>query len=669
MRTGKRLFQYALLYKKRFIIALIMLSLSVIAELAGPMIAKTMINQHILGIEKPWYEVASGDAGVIYQGHVYQRSDHLQSGEKRGKEVRVLQADRKFVFIAQPLKFDGVRTFENGHLIVVQGNQKAIYAAQTLSVSSLAAFYHPEIKGMLELVALYFLLVVISAMFKYGQVYFMQTSAYRVIQQMRIDVYKQIHRLPIPYFDQLPAGKVVSRVTNDTEAIKNLYVSVLSNYFNGGIYLIGIFTAMYLLNVKMATICLIIVPILAVWIKVYRKFATQYNHIIRARLSDINGLINESIQGMPIIRAFRRQEDTKTEFEHLNEQHFHYMNKMQTLNALTSHNLVGAMRNVFLVALIWYFGGASFGIDGVVSLGVVYAFIDYLGRMFQPVIGMVNQLAQLEQALVSAERVFQLMDEPGLDPVDGRLPRCLGHVVFDQVSFAYQKDYVLKQISFEAKPGEMVALVGHTGSGKSSVMNLLFRFYDAQVGEIRIDGQNILEIPKQWQRRYMGIVLQDPFLFTGTIADNVSLRDDLISRERVEKALRDVGADQILSNLPRGFDEPVIEKGATLSLGQRQLISFARALAFDPAILILDEATANIDTETETVIQAALDVLKRGRTTFVIAHRLSTIRSADKILVLHHGEIVERGTHESLMLQRGRYYQMYQVQQGGAEAV
>jgi len=314
--------------------------------------------------------------------------------------------------------------------------------------------------------------------------------------------------------------------------------------------------------------------------------------------------------------------------------------------------------------VLWYFGFGSLDGSTFVSLGVLYAFVDVLGRMFQPITGMVNQLANLDSSMVSAGRVFTLMDEPGEPVTDGTMPRYKGNVVFKDVSFAYKKDFVLRDISFEARPGETVALVGHTGSGKSSIINLLFRFYDPQRGSITIDGQEVTDLPKQWLRSHMGIVLQDPYLFTGTIASNVSLGDERITRERVERALREVGADKLLSHLPQGFDEPVVEKGSTLSAGQRQLISFARALSFDPAILILDEATSNIDTETESIIQQALEVLKKGRTTFIIAHRLSTIRSADQILVLHRGEIVERGSHDELMAQGGRYFRMYQLQLG-----
>ncbi len=296
---------------------------------------------------------------------------------------------------------------------------------------------------------------------------------------------------------------------------------------------------------------------------------------------------------------------------------------------------------------------------------MLYAFVDYLNRIFQPVVNIINQLPNLETALVSAERVFILMDEPGEDIAKEKVPRYRGDVAFRDVWFAYKdNEYVLKGINFEAAQGQTVALVGHTGSGKSSVLNLLFRFYDVEKGSITIDGQDIRSIPRQAMREHMGIVLQDPFLFTGTIASNVSLGDPSISREQITKALRDVGAERILRRLKKGLDEPVNENGGTLSAGERQLISFARALVFNPAILILDEATSNIDTETEALIQEALEVVKQGRTTFVIAHRLSTIKNADLILVMDHGEIIERGNHDSLMKLGGKYYQMYQLQLG-----
>jgi ATP-binding cassette, subfamily B, multidrug efflux pump len=668
MSTGRRLAQYALNYKKIIIAALFMLSISVATDLAGPFIAKNIIDEHILGIESIWYESTEGKNTAEYNDQFYKKEKNFSNGEEKGKEIRILQVGAKFVMVEDKLEFDGKRTFENGVVTLQKGTKKVKYDAKELTNRELMAFYQLEIPGIIKLLIIYFCLLVISAIFQYGQRFLLQRSANRIIQKMREDVYGQIQRLPIQYFDNLPAGKVVARITNDTEAIRELYVTVLAQFFTSAIYITGIYAALFILDMKLAAICLLLLPILYGWMLLYRKFASKYNHVIRSRISDINATINESIGGMSIIQAFRREKETEKEFEKLNTEHFTYQNKLLSLNALTSHNLVGVLRNLVFVAFIWYFGGQSLNPASFISLGVLYAFVDYINRLFQPVQGIVNQLANLETALVAGERVFKLMDEQGENVSAERIERFQGNVQFDHVSFGYKEgEYVLKDIHFEAKQGQTVALVGHTGSGKSSIMNLLFRFYDCQKGKILIDGKDIGSIARQTIRNHMGIVLQDPYLFTGTIASNVSLNEPSITREMVEKALKDVGADKVFKNLENGYDEPVIEKGSTLSSGQRQLISFARALAFNPAILILDEATSSIDTETEAVIQEAMDVLKKGRTTFIIAHRLSTIRNADQILVLDRGKIVERGTHEELMVANGKYYQLYELQKGSAE--
>lgn len=664
MKAGKQLFQYALAFKKIIIVALIMLGLSVGAELTGPFIAKTMIDSHILGIESSWFEVAKGKDAVKFDGHFYKRGAYFGKGEAKGKEVRVIQIGKDFYFIPESIPFDGKRTYHNGLVTIKKGDQSQNFQAKKIKADQLLQFYQPEIPRMLKLILFYFSLLLGASVFQYGQHYYLQKASNRIIQKMRNDIFQHIQRLPIRYFDNLPAGKVVSRITNDTEAIRDLYVAVLANFFTSTIYIAGIFISLFILNAKLAALCLLLIPILYAWMIIYRKYASKYNQVIRTKISEINASINESIQGMNIIQAFRREDQMKEEFEQLNETHFKYQNKQLNLNALTSHNLVGILRTITFVAFIWYFGGGSVGVGSFVSLGVLYAFVDYINRLFQPVTGIVNQFANLEQARVAGERVFELLAETGTPVNDNKMERYKGNVTFDKVTFGYKENHdVLKDISFDAKMGETIALVGHTGSGKSSIMNLLFRFYDCVNGSIKIDGKNINEIPVQSLREHMAIVLQDPYLFTGTIASNVSLNDPRITRGTVEKALKDVGADKVLKNLEKGIDEPVIEKGSTLSSGQRQLISFARALAFNPAILILDEATSNIDTETESIIQDAMEVLKKGRTTFIIAHRLSTIRNADQILVLDKGRIVEKGNHEELLALGGKYYQMHKLQQ------
>ncbi|GLX70035.1 ABC transporter ATP-binding protein [Paenibacillus glycanilyticus] len=668
-QTGKRLFQYAMLYKKPIIGALVLLLLAVCAELAGPFIAKRMIDQNILGIEKTWYEVPANEPyAVNYKGKWYKREDHFAAGETRGTEVYLLQSGRKFYWHEGALPaVEGVRKVTGSQMTITdkETGKSATLPVSLISAKDLYPFYKPEIPSLMKLAGLYVGLLLLGAVFTYGQRLLLQTSANRIVRRMRNDVFAHTQRLPVNYYDTLAAGQVVSRITNDTEAIRELYVAVLANFFSAIVYMTAIYGALFLLDAKLALFALPLVPILLVWIKLYRRFAARYNRIIRSKLSEINAMINESIQGMAIIQAFRRQKETYKEFDELNETYFTYQNKLLSLNSITSHNLVNVVRNIIFLVVIWFFWGDWFG--AAIGVGVLYAFVDLMNRMFQPIVGVVNQLSNLETARVSAERVFTLMDQPGTPVEPGTMERYKGEVKFDNVSFAYKKDeYVLKNISFNARQGQTVALVGHTGSGKSSIMNLLFRFYDSNEGKIVIDGMDVLDIPKQHLRQHMGIVLQDPFLFTGTIASNISLNNPAISREQVEQALRDVGAYDMFAQLPGGIDAEVIEKGSTLSAGQRQLISFARALAYDPAILILDEATASIDTETEAIIQNALDVLKKGRTTFVIAHRLSTIRQADQILVLDRGRIVERGDHDELMEHRGKYYAMYQLQQGSA---
>ncbi|MCM3635532.1 ABC transporter ATP-binding protein/permease [Paenibacillus camelliae] len=643
MKTGKRLLQYGLLYKKTIIVALIFLIIAVSAEVMGPLLAKKMIDEHITGINKTWYYVEEGTAEAVpYKEQWLVREDKLNPS------TAVLGS---MEFEQQGLRFYLVNEGDNSE------------QATLLTKEELYQFYKPEIPSILRLSAIYLVLLAVAAIFVYSQRILLQTAANRIVQKLRHDVYAHTQKLPVKYYDHYAAGQIVSRVTNDTEAIRELYVGVIANFSMGLVYIVAIYAAIFAMNPTLGFITLPLIPILMLWIYIYRRFASKYNRVLRAKLSEINGTVNESIQGMSIIQAFRKEKAMEKEFDELNSYYFKYQNKMLSLNSWTSHNLLNVLRNlIYAVILVLFFTNQ---LGAAITVGLLFAYIDYLNRMFNPIVGIVNQLSNLEVARVSAERVFKLMDEPGMEVDDQPMPRYRGDVAFENVSFAYkEKEYVLKNIQFSAKQGETIALVGHTGSGKSSILNLLFRFYDIEEGRITIDGVDLRSFSKQQIRKHMGIVLQDPFLFTGTIASNVSLNNEEISRERVIQALKDVGAYDMFMQLPKGIDTEVIEKGSTLSAGQRQLISFARALAYDPAILILDEATASIDTETESVIQAALEVLKRGRTTFVIAHRLSTIRAADQILVLDRGVIVERGNHDQLMEQRGKYYLMYQLQAG-----
>ncbi|WP_374701687.1 ABC transporter ATP-binding protein [Paenibacillus tyrfis] len=685
----RRLLGYALLFKYRIALALLVLCFAVGAELAGPFIAKTIIDRHIGAIGLPWVEIASGlelpKDGVKQtqiDGKLYIRQDWMEEAERRGvvfnrsvmKDARILQLEGGLYLVRQPAALDGqwslVGQTKDGEAAEVKrtvpGGGSEVYPARKLSASETAQFYQYDVGPVARWLGLFVGLLALGSILHYVQGLTLQTTALRIIQRMRMDLMRHIQRMPIRYFDNTPIGQVVSRIANDTEAIRDLFMSFMATFVVSTINIAGIYIALFLLDVKLALVSLLLLPLFAVVMFIHLKFSQKYVAIMRARLSDMNAMISESIAVMPILQAFRQEKNRLREFDALNEDRYRNHIKQNRVFSLSSRNFTGLVGAFFTAGAIWYFGGQS--LQTSISFGVFYAFIDYTGRLFQPIIGIFDQMLNAQRAVVSAEKVFHLLDIEGAEVASSvAVPRPEGHVVFDNVTFAYKTgEPVLRGISFEARKGETIALVGHTGSGKSSIMNLLLGFYEPTEGEIRIDGTEIRTLSKQALRKHMGIVLQDPFLFAGDIKFNVSLYNERIGPEQVRQALKDVGAASFVGQLPGGVDEPVVERGSTLSAGQRQLISFARALAFDPAILILDEATASIDSETEGLIQEALRVVSEGRTTFVIAHRLSTIREADQILVLHRGEIVERGNHEQLMRLQGRYYRMYQLQSGSA---
>ncbi|WP_010093791.1 ABC transporter ATP-binding protein [Ornithinibacillus scapharcae] len=665
--TERRLFQYALQFKKKIILGIVFLMIATALELAGPLIAKTIIDEHIVGIEGTWFEVSdNNDRNTVeFNDSYYKRSDRIENEDIQVSKNTILQIGPSYYLVDGDVPLLGERSFEDDTVTVISQSEELTFPGQKISVTDIYSFFKPEQRPIFMLLGLYVGLLLIAAVFQFYKTFLLQKASNQIVKKMRIDVFEHTQRIPINYYVDQPAGKIVARITNDTEAIRDLYERVLSIIITSAIYMAGIFVALFILNAKLAVWFLLLIPLIILWMKFYKFFGTKYNKVIRSTISEINGKINEAIQGMTIIQAFRREEKTKEEFEELNTRHFKYQRKLIKLSALTSFNLVNVFRNIAFVAFIWYFGSASLDLNTMISIGMLYAIVDLLTRLFEPVNDIVNQLPLLEQARVAGTRVFALMDIDGEEVVQDPIKRYKGNIEFDNVSFAYDhEEYVLKDISLSIKAGETVAFVGHTGSGKSSIMNLLFRFYDPQKGKITIDGFDTMEWSRQQVRSHMGIVLQDPFLFSGTILSNVTMNDPKISRERAIEALKTVGADRFIEKLPKKYDEKVTEGGSTYSLGERQLISFARALAFDPAILILDEATANIDTETENVIQKALEILKKGRTTLVIAHRLSTIQQANNIFVLEHGKIIEEGNHEALIAEKGTYYQMYKMQQG-----
>lgn len=522
--------------------------------------------------------------------------------------------------------------------------------------------------ALVTLFVVYIVAHLLKVLFTYLDLLYFQNIAFKIVQDMRVEVYEHVQKLSLSFFDRTPIGTLVSRITNDTEAIKDFYVSVLSTFVKNIVFLIGILVAMFLLNVKLALFSLVLIPIMFAIMVLYRRKSAAFYLEVRNQLSVLNAKLNESIQGMNIVQVFRQEKRMRKEFEEVNNKHYSAGRRTLKLDALL---LRPATDLVHIVAIALVLG--LFGIDALkspVEVGVLYAFVNYIHRFFQPVNEMMMKLSFFQQALVSSSRVFHLMDEKDLAPVqkgDGNPQVINGDIEFKNGTFSYDgKRDVLKNVSFHVKQGQTVAFVGHTGSGKSTIMNLLMRFYNIKSGNIVIDGVDLEKFEEQEIRKKIGLVLQDAFLFAGNVKQNIRMYNEEITDEEVKEAAQFVQANTFIEKLPEQYETEVVERGAAFSSGQRQLIAFARTIATNPKVLVLDEATANIDTETEDAIQTALQQMRKGRTTIAIAHRLSTIQDADQIFVMHDGEIVERGTHQELLSEQGLYYNMYLLQNKGS---
>ncbi|MEG0438975.1 MAG: ABC transporter ATP-binding protein [Solibacillus sp.] len=524
---------------------------------------------------------------------------------------------------------------------------------------------HFDMNPVMILAVSYLTIQVLNIVITYYQMLKFQELALKVIQQLRIDVFSKIHKLGMRYFDQVPAGSIVSRATNDTEAIKDMFVSVLISFVQAAFLIVGVYIIMFIMNAKLAFAMLLLLPVIIYIIYIYRKMSAVVYMKMREKLGELNARLAESLSGMSIVQVFRQEDRFNDDFDKTNEEHFQAMMANTKMNSLLLRPIIDLVYFTAIVILLFYFGWTSF--ETAVEVGVVYAFITYMNRFFDPINQMMERLALFQQAIVAASRVFSLLDNEELEPAQKNDPINVsnGQIEFKDISFSYDgKQDVLKNISFTVNPGETVALVGHTGSGKSSIINLLMRFYEFERGDILIDGASIKNYPQEELRDKVGLVLQDPFLFYGTVASNIRLFNDEMTLEDVKDASEFVQANDFIEALPDGYSNKVTERGSTFSSGQRQLIAFARTIATNPKVLVLDEATAAIDTETEVGIQQSLEKMRKGRTTIAIAHRLSTIQDAEQILVLHKGEIVERGTHQQLIAQKGLYEKMYLLQNG-----
>lgn len=512
-------------------------------------------------------------------------------------------------------------------------------------------------------------LLLFRLIFSFGQAYLAQYTGQRVMFDLRQEILQHLLRLPASFFDRNPVGRLVTRATNDVAAINEMYTSVLVNLLRDGFLLFGTLFVMFRLNARLTLFILILAPAIALTALVFRIKARAAYRAVRRRLAQLNAFLQEAISGMWVIQLFGQEERSRGQFEEINRAK--YEADMQQLFVHAIFNpLISLMQSLALALLLWYGGGGV--VRGSFTLGALVAFISYVRMLFQPLIDLSEKYNIMQGAMAAAEKIFALLDEP--EEPRGLLPApegdgFRGEVEFRDVWFAYKdEEWVLKGVSFKVRPGERVALVGPTGSGKTTIINLLLRLYEPQRGQILIDGREIRELDPRWLRAKMAVVLQDVFIFSGDILGNIRLFAEGLPAERAIEAAKFVQAHQFINELPAGYETELGERGATLSVGQRQLLAFARAVAFNPKILVLDEATANIDSQTERLIQEALEKMMAGRTSIAIAHRLSTIRDADRIIVLSHGRIVEEGRHEELMARRGLYAALYELQARTAAA-
>jgi ATP-binding cassette subfamily B protein len=516
---------------------------------------------------------------------------------------------------------------------------------------------------------IYLMTLLFSFGVQYVQVRVMQNVGQKTMYDMRTEIFARLQALPMSFFDKSPVGRLVTRVTTDVDALNDLFASGIVAMINDAFLLVSFVVVLLYLDWRLALATLSVLPLILLATWMFRNKARDGNRRIRTSLARINAFLNENVSGMAVVQLFRREKKAQSEFASLNRAYMEAYKDVIFAFALFFPAV--EFLSTLAIALVFWFGGLRV-LAGALQIGLIVAFMQYAQRFFRPIQDLSDKFNILQSAMAASERIFKLLDEP--IPVSAaagtrRLEKPLGEIEFRGVWFAYrggenptEEDWVLRDVSFRVPPGQTAAIVGHTGAGKTTVVQLLLRFYDIQRGQILLDGIDIREFDVQDLRRQFGIVLQDPFLFTGTLESNVRLGTEGISRAQVESALREVGLGPLLQSLQRGVETEITERGATLSVGQRQLVSFARALAHNPRFLILDEATSSVDTKTEEMIREALDRLLHGRTAVVIAHRLSTIQHAASILVFHKGKLREKGSHQELLAERGIYYRLYQLQ-------
>lgn len=659
MKTMKKVWRYIAKYKKYLAISFTAMVIVQILGLFAPLIVKSILDDYLVGIERPWYENTTNE-GVSYQGNYYIQDD------TQGDVLSIIIYRGKYYAVMDFVEL-GNKTI-TGNTLTVHNNQgeSFTYAVTQLSKTEVLAFYQPFVNPIIILLVLLILRFFLQIFFTYVQRISTMMINVNIVRDARMDAIKSLQKMPMQYFEKEPAGKIANRIINDVGGMMNLFSTIMNLLVNATMAIVFAYIGMFYLDAKLALFTFIIFPFVYIWLRYFIKKLNKIAVKVNEQSSMITANLNEIINGISVLQIFNFEEQTADKFNQLSEDFLKEKLKETKLHLSIGWNMIRLIGQLVTAFVILYFGISYLNIAGfVVSAGIIYAYNDYLSRLVEPVGTLFREIGNLQHAIVRTERLFVIVDGEQEDGDFHEIERYHGKIEFDNVWFSYEKNNpVLKGIDLTVLPGQMVGLVGHTGSGKTSLMSLLLRFYDIKpddMGNIYIDGQDIRTYSKRTYRQHIGIILQDPVLFKGTIADNIRFGVD-ISDTEIERILREIGGDKLLDKLEDGIHAKVTRQGSNFSVGEKQIISFARAVVHNPSILIMDEATANIDTETEGMIQHALNKVKEGRTTIVIAHRLSTIKNADKIVVLEKGIKVEEGTHAQLLNKNGVYANIYRSQ-------
>ncbi|MBQ4571229.1 MAG: ABC transporter ATP-binding protein [Bacilli bacterium] len=671
MKNYKRLFKFLKGKMHWFYISLLMIIIIQGLAFISPLLVKTVLDDYILGIEYEWNEVQEKDEfTVVYNNSFYKQTRHLDEDDKVIKGASIVLYKDGFYFVDDYIVgFNKQIKEENGNYVLYTNKDdvKYSYNVVKLNKEDVFSFYTPVLPKLTLYIIIIFIKTLLTIFCGFIQAFSINKVINYIANKGRTNAFKNIEYLPISYFESEPAGKMATRIISDVDGMIVMYRQLLLLFATAILSFILAYVGMFILDIKLAVITFIAYPIVYFWIRFFLKKLKSIAEKVNESRSMLTAKINEVINGIQILQVFNFHKQTIDEFNQINNDYRREQLKEVKLSTTLGWNMINILRSCITTLIVVYFGLQHFNIgDVVITAGLIYAYNDYLSRIVEPINIIFTQIGAFEHSHVQIERIHKLIEAPLEDSSKEFIDRFKGDVVFDNVWFSYSKnDYVLKGVSIDIKAGELVGLVGHTGSGKSSMMNLLLRFYDITdplSGQIYVDGNDITKYSKRTYREHIGIVLQEPIMLKGDIASNIRFGKEDVTDEEILRVLKSMGGDKLINKFPKGIHQELSRNGVNMSAGEKQIISLARAIIHDPAILIMDEATSHIDTETENIIKQSLAYACKNRTVIVIAHRLSTIYNADKIFVLDHGIKVEEGTHATLVKKNGVYANIYRSQ-------